>query len=110
MYFDFQKDGAHIDLPENTDVKLEIISLKDPSGGTIPQNQNENILQIAPSSQPYGESKTSFTLLSKNLLASALLRATLSTKLPDGTTYTTVSRDITIRISDEYIDVSPMVL
>ena len=107
--FDFQKDGLHIDIPENTEVKLDIISLKNPTGENIPFTQAYTVLQVAPSSQSYSESKTSFTLLSKNILGSVLLRATLTTKLPDGTIYTTVSNNITLRISDEYVDVSPLV-
>ncbi len=39
----------------------------------------------------------------------ATLRATLSTPLPDGTIYTSVSDTLVIRVSDEYIDLNTTV-
>lgn len=62
--FDFQKDGAHIDLPENTNVRLDIISLADKAGKALSLDQANNFLQITPSVQPYGADKTSFLLTS----------------------------------------------
>ncbi len=62
--FDFQKNGAHIDLPENTNVKLDIISLTDTDGKNISLDKSDNLLQIAPASQPYGSEKTTFLLTS----------------------------------------------
>ena len=39
----------------------------------------------------------------------ATLRATLSTPLSDGTEYVSVSDTLTLRVSDEYIDVNTLV-
>lgn len=47
--------------------------------------------------------------MSHTRLLKATLRATLSTPLSDGTEYVSVSDTLTLRVSDEYIDVNTLV-
>ncbi len=50
-----------------------------------------------------------FALLSHDKLLTSTLRATLTIPLSDGTQYSSVSENVNIRVSDELLDIYPMV-
>lgn len=104
---DLTKDGGHIEMSQDAQISLKVISLTS-DGKTIDPADVSNYIQIAPSVQPYGDEKTNFVVTAGAHTLSAKLQSVFSTKLSDGTSYT-ASKDITLRVSDEYIDVTPMV-
>ncbi len=66
-------------------------------------------LEVSPDASSYTREGAQFSLLSHDHFLNATLRATLSTPLPDGTIYTSVSDTLVIRVSDEYIDLNTTV-
>lgn len=97
-------ENSHIELPDTSSVRLDIVSLE--SGGLpVPKDQWQDFLDIAPSESPYMTAGAKFSLLSHERLMSVVLRATIMIPLPDGTLYSSVSDPITLRVSDESIDI-----
>lgn len=109
MVFDFiTSENAHIELPPRSSVALDIVSIE--SGGkVIPSDQYASYFEVAPQSVPYTQQGARFVGLSKSRLATVQLRATLSIPYDDGGVYTTVSQMLTLRITDEFLDVHPNV-
>ncbi len=107
--FDFiTKDNAHIELSPGSMVSLDIVSLES-EGKVIPKEQYASYFETAPNISPYADQGARFVGLSKGRLATVQLQATLSIPYEGGGVYTTVSQPLTLRVTDEFLEVHAMV-
>jgi hypothetical protein len=91
----------------DTEVKLEVLSVKN-AEGEITTGMYDSYIDLGQKVIPYTDQGSQFLLSSKGNLATITLQATLGTRLPDGT-ITEVKSDIfSIRVTDEYIDLTPV--
>jgi hypothetical protein len=106
IQYHLDHDGTLVSLPTHAHVELKVTSITS-DGKTLLASEYAKFLEIANPDAPYTEKGSSFLVSSVGPLGSAKISATLTIPLPDGTKVTIKNTDLTLRVTDEYIDITP---
>lgn len=101
------RDGAKVDIPPTAQVVLTLSWL---TSGTenIPISRAREFLSLATSEASYGEKWSPFLISTQNKLSTAFFTSKIRIPLPDGTVFEKEGDPLTIRVTDEYVDVTPV--
>jgi hypothetical protein len=94
--------------PSSVEVRLDIISIDSPSG-SVPTGEFGTYLSLSSPVAPYGEKGAAFLLSSSDKLSTITLKPTLSLLLPDSTRIEIVWEPLKIRVTDEFLDMTPRI-
>jgi hypothetical protein len=108
MKYYLDRAGSLVTLPPSATVTLDITSLTS-SGRQIWAADYSRYLEVSWSPSTYTSEGSAFALYAAGPLATATLRPLLTVPLPDGTEFTLRADPLTIRVTDEYVDITPMI-
>ena len=106
--YTLNRDGATVIPPSSALVRLDIVSIES-QNQTISRDNYGWYATLATSEAPYGERWSSFLLSSYDNLGVVTVKPTLAITLPDDTVLQIVGDPLKIKITDEYIDMSPTI-
>lgn len=106
-WFEYVKENQRLVLPERSRISVEILSLQNEIGQEISKDLSENYLRMSPSTMAVTDAGGKTLFASRERQATANIRAVLDIVLSDGSIIQKVSDPINIRVTPEYLQVSP---
>lgn len=101
--FVYARDNALLSVPRGSDIRLDVLSIRDKTGNVVDISNLDKYLDVTPGSTSFSEEGTAFLLWAQDNIWTLTLRATLTIPALDGSRMTVQSDIMTVRVTDEYL-------